>query len=145
MSEHEKNEVNELSQLAEDNQDPQSGMDKIKAIFEDGVMTIKGERDYKFTRMKHKHRVKVFSFLSTVTPLIKRGDYAWLDWEAFTNKILPILEDSILFDGMSISKRNKINGSDSAHWDEYPQDYLIFVNTAMPVIAYPLMQGNAGN
>ena len=109
--------------------DQQSVLDKIKEIYDDGVAEING-REYKFTKSTHKKRRKIFAFSSRVGGMAEVGDFSFLDWDEF-DTIEKVICDMILFDNMQLSKL-------SMHWEQYPEDYLMLITTAMAVISYPL-------
>lgn len=109
--------------------DQQTALDKIKEIYDDGVAEING-REYKFTKSTHKKRRSVFAFLSRIRGMAEIGDYSFLDWDDF-DRVEKTICDMILFDNMQLSKLQM-------HWEQYPEDYLILITTAMAVISYPL-------
>lgn len=110
-------------------------LDQIKNVFEDGVATI-NERDYKFTAMTHGERVKVFAYFSSIQHQIQCGNFSFLDDGKYKD-IEKIIVQRVTFDGMQVSKLND-------HWETYPEDYIIFVTTALGVISYPFLRGTNG-
>lgn len=105
---------------------------QIKAVFEDGVATING-RDYVFTKATHKKRLKVFSYFTGIKGMIEKQDFSFMGNDDF-DAVMDIIENLVTFDNSLLSKRPQ-------HWDEYPQDYMMFVTTALGVISYPFLQG----
>ena len=112
----------------------QQGMEMIKAVYEDGFAEI-NEREYHFLKMRHQQRRSVFAFFSSIQRDIQRQDFSFLDDPRFKN-VEKIIESSVSFNDSLLAKLPN-------HWDEYPQDYLTFVSTALAVISYPFMPASA--
>lgn len=110
-------------------------LDQIKSVFEDGVATI-NERDYKFTAMTHSERVKVFAYFSSIQQQIQGGDFSFLDDSRY-KEVEKVIAQRVTFDGMQLSKLND-------HWETYPEDYIMFVTTALGVVSYPFLSGKIG-
>lgn len=110
-------------------------MAMIKAVADDGVATI-NDRDYEIKKFNHVDRTTVFAFYSRIGNQIKAGDFSFLTDDQFS-KVMKIIEDRVIFDGMQISKMKN-------HWDEYPEDYLQFVSTMLAVVSYPFMRAAVG-
>lgn len=108
-------------------------LEQIRAVYEDKKATING-RDYEFTVTSHQQRVKVFAFLSKVRPELERHNMAFLDTKEW-QQVEATINNIIMFDGSLLSRR-------PTHWEEYPEDYLLFVSTALQVISFPLYRGN---
>jgi len=106
-------------------------LDQLKQVFDDGVATI-NERDYSFTVMTHSERVKVFSYFSAIQSMIQHGNFEFLD-DAKYKEVEKTISGRVTFDGMQLSKLPK-------HFEEYPEDYLMFVTTALGVISYPFLK-----
>lgn len=115
-------------------QQQQQGMEMIKAVYDDGFAEI-NEREYHFLKMRHQQRRSVFAFFSSIQRDIQRQDFSFLDDPRFKN-VEKIIESSVSFDDSLLAKLPN-------HWDEYPQDYLTFVSTALAVISYPFMPASA--
>lgn len=112
----------------------QEALSMIKAVYDDGVAEING-REYHFTKMRHEKRRRIFAFYTSIANELQSGSFAFLDSKNFSD-IEKLINDSILFDGSLISKMPD-------HWDEYPEDYITFVSTALGVISYPFLRGNS--
>lgn len=110
-------------------------IDKLKEVYEDGAAEING-RTYEFGKMVHKQRRKIFSFFTFAQHDLERGDFSFLDSERF-EAIEKIISGVVLYDGMQLSKRPD-------HWEEFPEDYIIFTTTALGVISYPFLRGQLG-
>jgi len=107
--------------------------DMIKRIYEDGCAEING-REYKFTKMQHKKRRKVFAFYSSITSQLKANDFSFLDYSSFEG-VEAAINDAVTFDDSLLSRLG------TEHWDEYPDDYLPFIGTALAVISFPFIRG----
>lgn len=105
---------------------------QVKAVYEDGVATVNG-RDYVFTKATHKKRLKVFSYFTGVRKMIAEQDFSFMGDESY-EAIEGIISNLVTFEGSLLSKKEN-------HWNEYPQDYMTFMTTALAVISYPFMQG----
>lgn len=112
-----------------------SAMDQMKAVLDDGVATVNG-RDYTFTPMTHSERVKVFSFYSSPANTAAQNSFEFLDDPKY-KEVEKVMFNRINFDGMQLSKLPN-------HFENYPEDYLQVVSTAMGVMSYPFMRGVSG-
>ena len=112
----------------------QQGMEMIKAVYDDGFAEING-REYHFLKMRHQQRRSVFAFFSSIQRDIQRQDFSFLDDPRFKN-VEKIIESSVSIDDSLLAKLPN-------HWEDYPQDYLKFVSTALAVISYPFMPASA--
>jgi len=112
----------------------QLAKEQIKAVYEAGVATING-RDYVFTTATHKKRLKVFSYFTGVQHQLQKGDFSFMGDEYF-EKIEQTICELVTFEGSLLVKKPN-------HWNEYAQDYLIFITTAMAVISYPFGKGES--
>lgn len=112
-------------------------MDQIKAVFEDGHAEI-NERSYVFTVMTFEERRTVLAYLSTVRPMLAREDLSFLDSTEYKALERDILFKRITVDDMALGKRTK------NIFDEFPEDYIMFVTTALQVISYPFLKGKSG-
>lgn len=107
--------------------------DMIKAVYEDKVATING-RDYGFTPFTHKERKRVFAFYSLVAKELQKENFSFMDTPKM-EEIEKILMDRITYEGVQLSKFEK-------HFEKYPEDYVQFIVTALPVVSYPFLRGN---
>lgn len=112
--------------------DEQIAKNKLKEIYEDGFAEING-REYKFTVMTHSQRRSVFAFYSTVQKELANQDFGFLDSADFA-KVEKIILDRVTVDGMQVSKL-------PGHFEDYPEDYLILICSALGVISYPFFRG----
>lgn len=119
--------------MAKDMSEQELAQSMIKAVYDDQEMEING-RSYKFLKMNHKKRRKVFSFMSRIQGMLTENDFSFMDWDDF-EPVEKVIHDSITFDGSLISKL-------PSHWEEYPEDYINFTLTALPVISYPFLAGS---
>jgi hypothetical protein len=111
-------------------------LEMIKAVVDDGCAEING-REYKFSRTVHKKRRKVFAFYTKVASQIESGNFGFLDSDEW-DSIESLIADIVLFDGMQLSKQED-------HWEKYPEDYMSFIGTVLPVISFPFFGASGGN
>lgn len=106
--------------------------EQLKAVYDDGFAEING-REYKFMKMQHMQRRKVFAYFTSVQTKVQNHDFSFLDHGTYQG-VEKVMFDSILYDGSALSKLPN-------HWDEFPEDYVTLVMTALGVISYPFMKG----
>ena len=116
-----------------DKQEMEEAKAKAKALYESGELEING-RIYELLKMRHEKRLEVFAFHSEVGKEFSQGNFRALVAPQYKHAIKTMMEN-IMFDGMQISK---IDG----HWEDYPEDYLELVGTAMGVMSYPFIRGS---
>lgn len=107
-------------------------LEQVRQVFEDGVATING-RDYCFLKMRHEQRIKVFAFYSSISSSLQEGSFEFLDSEKF-REVSKVIFNSITYNGSLISKLPD-------HWEEFGEDYVTLVATALGVISYPFFRG----
>ena len=110
-------------------------VDMVKAIHEDKCATING-RDYVITSLNHIKRRKVFAYFTHIQKDLARSDLWFMqtkEWEDVENTINSV----VTFDGSLISKLKD-------HWDEYPEDYIMYIESMLPAISYPFLKGLSG-
>jgi hypothetical protein len=107
-------------------------LEQVKQVFEDGVATING-RDYCFLKMRHEQRLKVFAFYSSIASQLQTGSFEFLDSDKFRD-VSKVIFNSITYDGCLLSKLPE-------HWEEFGEDYVTLVATALGVISYPFFRG----
>lgn len=100
----------------------------VRAVYEDGEAEING-RKYKFHKMTHVERRKVFAFYSSVAPQLREDNMAFLDTPVYA-AVEDVMWSNISFNGLTLNKLRD-------HWDEFPEDYIRLVATSLAVIAYP--------
>lgn len=110
-----------------------AAMAQVRAVYEDGVAEING-RAYKFHKMTHVERRKVFAFYTSVQGQMQAQNFSYLDTPAFA-AVESVMWASITLDGEMISKRRD-------HWEEFPEDYLQLVSVAMGVMSYPFLRAS---
>lgn len=113
--------------------DSDKAHDMIKSVYIDGVAEING-REYKFSKMTHKQRRKVFAFYTSIISKVKRKDFSFLDSDSFES-VEAVINNVVSFDDSLLSR------IDETHWNKHPNDYVPFITTALAVISYPLLQG----
>ena len=109
----------------------EAGLAQIRAVYEDGEAEVNG-RIYKFHKMMHVERRKVFAFQSSVAQQLSAGNFAFLDTPAFA-QVEEVMWKNVSFQGSAISKLRD-------HWEEYPEDYMKLVSATMGVMSYPFMR-----
>lgn len=119
-----------------DTPDKNAALAVIQGVYDDGFATING-RDYAFLKMTHEKRRKVFAFYSSVGRQVAEQSFGFLDWPEFA-AVERVIFDFITFDGHLLSKRRD-------HFEEYPEDYLVLITTAMGVMSYPFLRGAASD
>lgn len=108
--------------------DQAAALAMIKGVVDDGYAEING-RQYDFTKMVHKERRKVFAFYTKIQSEIENGSFWFLESPEFA-EVETIIESRIQFGGQSLSKLGN-------HWNLYPDDYVLLIQTALGVISYP--------
>lgn len=102
----------------------------LKAAADDGYAEINGRR-YDFSKVPFKEARKVFAFYTSIQSQLANENLWFLESPEF-EAVEKIIESRVLYNGSSL---NKIG----SHWDKYPEDYAIFIATAMGVISYPFL------
>lgn len=103
----------------------------IRAVYEDGEAEING-RKYKFHKMTHVERRKVFAFYTSVQRQIGAQDFSFLDTPQYAN-VEEVMWSNISFNGMTINKARD-------HWEEFAEDYVNLICVAMGVMSYPFLR-----
>jgi len=121
--------------MAGDTEEMQTDEDRakamVRAVYEDGEATI-NERTYRFTKMTHKKRRRVFAFYTRVMHQIRNNDFSFLDSPEF-EPVESVIMECTSYDHSLLAKLG------DAHWEKYPDDYLTFISTAMAAMSYPFM------
>lgn len=121
--------------MTTDTEQANKALEMVRDVYEDGEAEING-RTYQLTKTNHKKRRKVFAFTSKIGPQMQRGDFSWMDSPEFAS-VEETINNIVMFDGDLLSRRPD-------HWDEYPEDYMIFIPTVLGAISYPFMKGAGG-
>lgn len=114
-----------------DNQKRAAALAQVRAVYEDSEAEING-RKYRFLKMQHTERRKVFAFYSSIQRQINVQDFSFLDTPQFA-AVEEVMWKAITFDSALIAKLRD-------HWEEVPEDYLQLVTTALGVISYPFLR-----
>lgn len=110
-------------------------VEKLVQDIEDNDNSLKlNNVNYKFQRFRHKERVKVFGFMTSVVPQLEAGNFEFLGTEKF-EEIEKIIASNVTVSGMSLSKMPD-------HWEDFAANYIPFISTAMQFISYPLLKGD---
>ena len=107
----------------------------LKAVHDDKCAEING-REYHITKINHIKRRKVFAFYSHIQHAVAKGDFWFMESDDWRD-VEKVIENAVTFDGDLLSKRQ-------GHWDEYPEDYLLFVQTMLGALSYPFLSGISG-
>lgn len=102
----------------------------LKAVYDDGFAEING-RKYVFNKTTHKKRLKVFAFFTSIQHLMSTGNFSFMDGAEFDG-VVDVIEGIVSIDDELLIKKK-------LHWEEFPEDYLKFITTAMGVISYPFL------
>jgi len=100
----------------------------VRAVYEDGEAEING-RKYRFHKMTHVQRRKVFAFYTSIAPQLRADNMEFLDTPQYA-AVEEVMWSNISFDGVALNKARD-------HWDEFPEDYVQLVATSLGVISYP--------
>lgn len=107
---------------------------QIKAIYDDGVATING-RDYTFTKFAFTERRSVFAYMSKIQHLLTVGNLSFID-DAEFKKVETIIYKRVTLNGDTLLSKNP--------FEEYAEDYIMFITVALGVISYPFVRGETG-
>jgi len=111
--------------------DRQAAMSQVRAVYEDGEAEVNG-RVYKFHKMQHVERRKVFAFYTSIQQQMQDQNFSFLDSPQFA-PVEQVMFSNISFDGNLVGKLRD-------HWEEVPEDYLQLVSVAMGVMSYPFIR-----
>jgi len=106
----------------------------VKAVYDDGHAEING-RSYVFLKMTHKQRRRVFAFYTRVARAVNAEDFSFLDAPDF-EPVEAVILNAVTLDGSLLSKLGE------KHFEDFPEDYLPFITTAMAVVSYPFLAGS---
>lgn len=121
--------------MSEEKEQVSKAQDMMREVHEDKCATING-RDYVITPINHIRRRKVFAYFTHIQNDLMRQDMWFLDSPDW-REVEKIIEDHVTYDDIQISKR-------SNHWEEFPEDYILFVQTMMGALSYPFLSGING-
>jgi hypothetical protein len=109
----------------------EKAMAMVRAVYEDGEAEVNG-RKYKFHKMTHVERRKVFAFHTSVQRQMSSQDFSFLDTPQYA-AVEEVMWANISFDGVTINKARD-------HWEEFPEDYINLLSVAMGVMSYPFIR-----
>lgn len=110
-------------------------LEMMRAVHEDKCATING-RDYHITTINHGKRRKVFAYFTHIQNDLQRKDLIFMSSPEWA-EVERIIDNCVTFEGNLISK---ING----HWEDYPEDYVLFCQTMLGALSYPFLRGLVG-
>jgi len=122
--------------MAKNTHEKNAPLEMLKAVHDDQAATLPSGRTYTLTTMTHNHRRRVFAFFTKRQSEIQTGDFSFLDSVEF-EPVEKVIMDTVLYDGGQLSKSH-------THWDDYPEDYVVFIVTMLGAISYPFLKGNLG-
>ena len=108
-------------------------LELIRAVYEDGVAEING-REYKFLGTTHIKRRRVFAFFSSIQKQVEAKDFSFLDSPAF-DQVEKVINEMVTYNDILLAKSK-------THWEDYPEDYIHFISTALGVVSYPFLRGS---
>jgi hypothetical protein len=118
-----------------DQEQAQKAREMMQAVHEDKCATING-RDYNITKLNHIKRRKVFAFFTRVQTDLQRGDFWWLESKEW-QEVEAVIENAVTFDGNLLSRTQ-------GHWEAYPGDYILFVQTMLGAMSFPFLPESSG-
>lgn len=125
-----------MAKKAQPEQDMQTqAMQMVKAVHDDKCAEING-REYHITNINHIKRRKVFAFFTHIQHDLQRQDMWFLESKEW-QEVERVIENCVTFNGDLLSKLN-------THWDDYPEDYMLFIQTMLGAISYPFLSGVNG-
>jgi predicted SnoaL-like aldol condensation-catalyzing enzyme len=114
----------------------EEAQEQVQQVYKDKEATLPSGKTYVLTKMTHINRRTVFAFFTHIQDDLRRGDLWFLTSPEWA-KVEAILFNVITVDDSLLSKKPD-------HWDEYPEDYILFIQTMLPVVSYPFMRGVTG-
>ena len=108
----------------------------VKAVHDDQEATLPSGRAYQLTKMTHNQRRRVFAFFTKYQGELQAGNFSFLDKADF-EPVEKVIMDTVLYEGGQLSKA-------PTHWEDFPEDYVVFITTMMGAISYPFLKGNLG-
>lgn len=125
--------------------DRNAELDQIKAVYEDGEMTVNG-RVYEFSKATFPEMRKCFAFLTHVEQLVQQSSegFWWMEESRWQKEIEPLLHKRLIFKGHKEGAEDAQAGMQldktASHWEKFPEDYHMVMITALKVLAYPLFR-----
>ena len=104
----------------------------IKQCYEDESSEING-RSYKYCKVNHKTRLKIFGYASKISSRLKLGDLSFVG----SDEQLAIEELMFKHITYNDSLLTKIDN----HFEKYGEDYITLFTTSLSVFSYPFMKG----
>lgn len=100
-----------------------------KVVNDDNKAEING-RTYQLSKMTHKQRLPFLQYYQDMQPNPVTGIATEkMDLEKVEN----MLSSCVLFDGALMKNLPQ-------HFDNFPQDYMAYINTMLLVVVYPFLQ-----
>jgi hypothetical protein len=109
--------------------DKEAAQAMVRGVYESGEAEING-RLYRYLKMTHMRRRRVFAFYSRVANHVQASDFSFLDSPEF-EPVESIIMSSVMYNDSLLSKLG------DAHWEKYESDYVTFIATSLAVISFP--------
>ena len=122
--------------MTEPQSERQQALAMLQSVHDDQAATLPSGRVYTLTKMTHKQRRRVFAFFTRKQREIQGGDYSFLDSLEF-EPVEKVIMETVLFEDGQLSKSPN-------HWEDYPEDYVLFITTMLGAISYPFLSGSLG-
>ena len=119
--------------MSEDTAQKESNISIVKKCYEDGSAEING-RSYKYCKVNHKKRLKIFGYASKIKNSLLAGDLSFLGSEEQL-KIEELMFSNMTFNDSSLAKIGN-------HFDKYGEDYIPLFTMSLSVFTFPFMKGN---
>jgi hypothetical protein len=108
-------------------------LEMIKAVYEDSEAEING-RKYTICKLNHQKRLRVFAYFTEVQSDMERNSMGFMGTPQWAD-IWKVICENTMYDGDLLIRRKN-------HFDEYPEDFVIFAVTMMGVFSYPFLRGS---
>lgn len=115
----------------------QEAKDQIRQVFDDKEATLPSGNTYKLLTMNHIRRRTVFAYFTKIQGDLQRGDLWWMTSPEWA-QVEKIIGEHVTFEDSLLAKIPK-------HWEDYPEDYMMFIQTMLPAMSYPFMRGISGD
>lgn len=106
-------------------------LEQLSTWHEQGFFEI-NERKYSVTKLTHQLRIEALSIFAKVETMQLVGDLGYLVDPKY-KEIARKIEEKITFDGAKLSTLPN-------HWEQYPEDFILYGMISLKVICYPFYQ-----
>ena len=119
--------------MADDKKKETAHQEKIRQCYEDGSAEING-RSYKFCKVTHKQRLKIFGYLNKIKHRLSAGDLSFFGDDDF-DKIENLMFSNMTYNDSSLAKIDN-------HFEKYGEDYINLIAISLSVFSHPFMKGS---